>query len=102
MDANWDVQEAYERWIKANEKARVYIIACIYDVLAKKHESLAMAKVIMDSFRELFGQPSWSFRHETNKHICTKRMKDGTSVREHVLDMMLHFNIIEVNGSPIY
>ncbi|KAA0067184.1 gag/pol protein [Cucumis melo var. makuwa] len=54
-----------------------------------------MAKVIMDSFRELFGQPSWSFRHETNKHISTKRMKDGTSVREHVLDMMLHFNIIE-------
>ncbi|KAA0068059.1 gag/pol protein [Cucumis melo var. makuwa] len=28
-------------------------------------------------------------------------MKEGTSVREHVLDMMMHFNIAEVNGGPI-
>ncbi|TYK02478.1 gag/pol protein [Cucumis melo var. makuwa] len=28
-------------------------------------------------------------------------MKEGTSVREHVLDMMMHFNIAEVNGGVI-
>ncbi|KAA0032280.1 gag/pol protein [Cucumis melo var. makuwa] len=28
-------------------------------------------------------------------------MKEGTSVREHVLDMMMHFNIAEVNGGAI-
>ena len=28
-------------------------------------------------------------------------MKEGTSVREHVLDMMMHFNISEVNGGDI-
>ena len=28
-------------------------------------------------------------------------MKEGTSVREHVMDMMMHFNIAEVNGGPI-
>ncbi|KAA0033208.1 gag/pol protein [Cucumis melo var. makuwa] len=28
-------------------------------------------------------------------------MKEGTSVRKHVLDMMMHFNIAEVNGGSI-
>ncbi|TYK04285.1 gag/pol protein [Cucumis melo var. makuwa] len=55
----------------------------------------------MDSLREMFGQPSWSLRHEAIKYIYTKQMKEGIFVREHVLDMMMHFNIAEVNGSPI-
>ncbi|TYK03715.1 gag/pol protein [Cucumis melo var. makuwa] len=71
------------------------------DVLAKKHESLAMAKEIMDSLKGMFGQPEWSLRHEAIKYIYTKRMKEGTSVTEHVLDMMMHFNIVEVNGGAI-
>ncbi|KAA0063188.1 gag/pol protein [Cucumis melo var. makuwa] len=93
--------EAYDHWVKANEKARVYILANISDVLAKKHESLAMAREIMDSLREMFVQPSWSLKHEAIKYIYTKRMKEETSVREHVLDMMMHFNIAEVNDGPI-
>ncbi|KAA0025761.1 gag/pol protein [Cucumis melo var. makuwa] len=28
-------------------------------------------------------------------------MKEGTSVREHVLDTMMQFNIAELNGGPI-
>ncbi|TYK27112.1 gag/pol protein [Cucumis melo var. makuwa] len=71
------------------------------DVLAKKYEFLATTKEIMDSLREMFGQPSWSLRHEAIKYIYTKQMKEGTSVREHVLDMMMHFNIVEVNSGPI-
>ncbi|TYJ96373.1 gag/pol protein [Cucumis melo var. makuwa] len=49
----------------------------------------------------MFGQPKWSLRHEAIKYIYTKRMKEGTSVREHVLDMMIHFNIAKVNGGAI-
>ncbi|KAA0042462.1 gag/pol protein [Cucumis melo var. makuwa] len=49
----------------------------------------------------MFGQPEWSLRHEAIKYIYTKRMKEGTFVREHVLDMMMHFNITEVNGGAI-
>ena len=69
--------------------------------MAKKHESLATAKENMDSLREMFGQSSWSLRHEEFKYIYTKQMKEGTSIREHVLDMMMHFNIVEVNDGPI-
>ncbi|KAA0043177.1 gag/pol protein [Cucumis melo var. makuwa] len=71
------------------------------DVLAKKHESLATTREIMESLKGMFGQPEWSLKHETIKYIYTKRMKEGTSVREHVLDMMMHFNISEVNGGTI-
>ncbi|TYK18765.1 gag/pol protein [Cucumis melo var. makuwa] len=71
------------------------------DVLAKKHESLATAKEIMDSLKGMFGQSEWSLRHEAIKYIYTKRMKEGTSVREHVLDTLMDFNIAEVNGGAI-
>ncbi|XP_050940338.1 uncharacterized protein LOC127149133, partial [Cucumis melo] len=93
--------EAYDRWIKANEKARVYILASMSDVLAKKHESLATPKEIMDSLKGMFGQPEWFLRHEAIKYIYTKRMKEGTFVREHVPDMMMHFNIAEINRGAI-
>ncbi|TYK11933.1 gag/pol protein [Cucumis melo var. makuwa] len=100
-NANRTSREAYDRWIKANEKACVYILVSMFDVLAKKHESLAMAKEIMDSLKGMFGQLEWSLKHEAIKYIYTKRMKEGTFVREHVLNMMMHFNIAEVNGGAI-
>ncbi|TYK19580.1 gag/pol protein [Cucumis melo var. makuwa] len=100
-NANRASRKAYDRWIKANEKARVYILASMSDVLEKKHGSLATAKEIMDSLKGMFGQPEWYLRHEAFKYIYTKRMKEGISIREHVLDMMMHFNIAEVNGGAI-
>ncbi|KAA0061994.1 gag/pol protein [Cucumis melo var. makuwa] len=101
LNANRTSQVAYDRWIKVDEKVRVYILASMFDVLAKKHESLATAKEIMDSLKGMFGQVEWSLRQEAIKYIYTKRMKEGTSVKEHVLDMMMHFNIAEVNGGAI-
>ncbi|KAA0059754.1 gag/pol protein [Cucumis melo var. makuwa] len=100
-NANRTSQEVYDQWIKANEKARVYILASMYDVLVKKHESLATATEIMDSLREMFGKKEWSLRHEAIKYIRTKHMKEGTSVRKHILDIRMHFNIAEVNGTAI-
>ena len=76
-NANRNVLKTYDRWVKANEKARVYILASMSNVLAKKYESLAMTKEIMDSLREMLGQSSWSLRHYAIKHIYTKRIKEG-------------------------
>ncbi|KAA0035987.1 gag/pol protein [Cucumis melo var. makuwa] len=100
-NANRTSRKVYDRWIKASEKAHVYILASMSDVLAKKHESLATTKKIIDSLKGMFGQQEWSVRHETIKYIYTKRMKEETSIREHVLDMMMHLNIAEVNGGAI-
>ncbi|KAA0035526.1 gag/pol protein [Cucumis melo var. makuwa] len=55
----------------------------------------------MDSLQGMFGQPDWSLRNKAIKYIYTKRMKKGTSVREHVLYLMMHFNIAEVNEGAI-
>ncbi|KAA0048791.1 gag/pol protein [Cucumis melo var. makuwa] len=87
--------------VKTNEKACVYVPASMSDVLAKKHESLTTTKEVMGSLSEMFGQPEWSLRHKAIKYIYSRRMKEGTSVREHVLDMMMHFNVVEINGGAI-
>ena len=55
----------------------------------------------MDSLRNIFWQPEWSLTHEIIKYIDTQQMKKGTSIKEHVLNMMMHFNIVEVNSSAI-
>ncbi|XP_038891700.1 uncharacterized protein LOC120081093 [Benincasa hispida] len=57
-DAPQNIRDPYERWIKANEKARVYILTSLTKVLAKKHESMVTTCEIMDSSQEMFGQPS--------------------------------------------
>ncbi|XP_038880407.1 uncharacterized protein LOC120072061 [Benincasa hispida] len=98
-NANRTVRDVYDRWVKANEKAQVYILATISDLLSKKHERLATAKEFMDFLQGLFGQPSTFIMHDAIKFIYNCRMKEGTSVREHVLNMMVQFNVAEMNGT---
>lgn len=40
------VKDAYDRWTKANDKAKVYILASLSEVLAKKHEGMVSVKGI--------------------------------------------------------
>ncbi|XP_022158802.1 uncharacterized protein LOC111025267 [Momordica charantia] len=87
-------RDDYDKWIKA----KVLILASISDMLAKKYESMVTAREIMDLFRDMFGQPSIQARHDALKFIYNSRMKEGTSVREHVLNLMVHFNVAEVNA----
>ena len=49
----------------------------------------------------MFGQPSEQKRHEAVRSAMLARMKEGTSVREHVLNMMSYFNTAEINGRAI-
>ncbi|XP_038880440.1 uncharacterized protein LOC120072099 [Benincasa hispida] len=67
-NAAQNVREAYKRWMKANEKAREYLLANLSDVLAKKHENM---------------------------------MQEEASVREYVLNIMVHFNSAEMQGPVI-
>ncbi|XP_038902471.1 uncharacterized protein LOC120089124 [Benincasa hispida] len=94
----WDI---YDQWVRANEKARAYILASISDVLNKKHEVMPTAREIMALLQEMFGKPSSSIRHEAIKYVDSTRMKDWSNIREHVLDMMVHFNIAEAHGAMI-
>ncbi|XP_038882260.1 uncharacterized protein LOC120073488 [Benincasa hispida] len=96
-----NVRDVYDRWVRANEKAWVYILASISDVLNKKHEVMLTAREIMASLQEMFGQPSSSVRHEAIKYVYVTHMKDGINVREHVLDMIVHFNVAEAHEAMI-
>ena len=49
----------------------------------------------------MFGQPSERQRHEAMVSAMTARMKDGTSVREHLLRMMTYLNTVETHGARI-
>ncbi|XP_022157449.1 uncharacterized protein LOC111024145 [Momordica charantia] len=62
-------RDAYDRWIKANDKANVYILTSISDVLSKKHESMVTAREIMDSLQDIFRQLSIQARHDALKFI---------------------------------
>ncbi|XP_038896580.1 uncharacterized protein LOC120084835 [Benincasa hispida] len=100
-NANRNVRDAYDKWIRANEKAPAYILANISDVLARKHESVRTTKEIMESLRGMFKQLSFSLRHDAIKNVYNCHMKERASVREHVLDMMVHFNVAEVNSAVV-
>ncbi|XP_038885939.1 uncharacterized protein LOC120076247 [Benincasa hispida] len=97
-NANKNVRDAYDRWIKTNEKAHTYILANISNVLAKKHESMSTTKEIMESLHGMFGQPFFSLRRDAIKYVYNCCMKAVVFVREYVLDMMVHFNVAEVYG----
>lgn len=81
-------------------RAKFYILANIIDVLAKKHESMITARQIMDSLYDIFGHCT-QIKHGALKFIFNARMKEGTSIQEHVLDMMVQFNMAKMNGAII-
>lgn len=43
---NWSFWKSYDKWVHANEKAKAYILASIFNVLAKKHKLKATTKAI--------------------------------------------------------
>ena len=50
--------EAYQRWQKANEMARCYILASMSNVLQHQHESMATAYDMMYNLKEIFRDQS--------------------------------------------
>ncbi|KAA0041562.1 DNA-binding protein HEXBP-like [Cucumis melo var. makuwa] len=53
QNASQSVRDAYDHWTKANDKAHVYILVSMSDILTKKHEIMVTARQIMDSLREI-------------------------------------------------
>ena len=53
-NASQNVKDAYNRWTKANDKARVYPLSNMFNILSKKHETMITTHYIMDSLQEMF------------------------------------------------
>ncbi|XP_024021616.1 uncharacterized protein LOC112091665 [Morus notabilis] len=100
-NASKAVREPYDRWIKANNKAKCYMSASMSDVLRKKHKEMETAYDIMESPEVLFGAPSKKARLDVVRAFMSDKMKSGTSVKAHVLNMIEHLHEAEVNGVRI-
>ncbi|XP_038885778.1 uncharacterized protein LOC120076068 [Benincasa hispida] len=68
-----NIHDAYDRWIKANDKPKVYILVGLTEVLIKKNETMTIAHEIMESLHDMFGKPSSQAMHDALKvHLqCT-------------------------------
>ncbi|KAH9785565.1 hypothetical protein KPL71_010000 [Citrus sinensis] len=100
-DAHRNQRRLYEKWQKANEMAKCYILASISNILQTKHQNLETATEIMDSLQQMFGQSTRSARQAALKGIMNSKMGKGTRVRDHVLKMMDYLNEAEIQGAQI-
>ncbi|KAH9743690.1 hypothetical protein KPL70_003387 [Citrus sinensis] len=100
-DAHRNQRRLYEKWQKANEMGKCYILASISNILQTKHQNLETATEIMDSLQQMFGQSTRSARQAALKGIMNSKMGKGTRVRDHVLKMMDYLNEAEIQGAQI-
>ncbi|TYK01348.1 DNA-binding protein HEXBP-like [Cucumis melo var. makuwa] len=82
--ASQSVRDAYDHWTKANDKARLHILASMSDILSKKHEIMVIARQIMDSLREMFGQPSIQIKQKANVAHSKRRFVPSSSGSEKI------------------
>ena len=88
-------RKAYDKWNKANEIAKCYIMASICSVLQTKHQEMITAKEIMDSPERIFAKGARQARQVALCSIMFVEMKKETKVRDHVLHVMNLLNEVE-------
>ena len=82
---------AYERWTKANEMTRCYILASIDGVLQQQHLPMPTARDMMLNLKEMFGEQGRSARQDVMRNLLNTKMVERTPVREHALKMIVFF-----------
>ncbi|KAG8381639.1 hypothetical protein BUALT_Bualt06G0142500 [Buddleja alternifolia] len=95
------VRDRYERWHKANEMAKCYILASVSNVLKHQMQEMVTAAMMMQHLKEMFGGQDRTTRHELMRKILTTKMTEGTLVQEHVMRMMAYLNELEILGAKI-
>ena len=77
------------------------MLASMNDVLRTKHENMETAYEIWESLSSMFGRQSDQSHHEATKAYLTTKMKKGSSVREHVLNMINLIHEAEIHGATV-
>ncbi|XP_059663798.1 uncharacterized protein LOC132309512 [Cornus florida] len=57
-DDSQELKEMYEKWQKADEIAKCYILASMSNVLQHQHQSFVTAHDILLNLKEMFGEQS--------------------------------------------
>ena len=91
----------YEAWRKDDEKARMYILASLNEVMQSQHQSVSTSSAMLLSLQEMFGVQSRSTKQMVMKQIMNTIMSKGTSVRGHIIKMIGLFNEVRDIGVEI-
>ncbi|WKA13445.1 hypothetical protein VitviT2T_030743 [Vitis vinifera] len=99
--ATQDQIKAHQKWVKADEMARCYILASMSNVLQHQHQKMDTTYDILENLKEMFGDQTSAVRQNALREILTSKMEEGTQVRTHVLKMMSLLNDMEVLGAEV-
>nr|XP_009620696.1 uncharacterized protein LOC104112466 [Nicotiana tomentosiformis] len=93
--------KAYDKWVKADEMVRCYILAFMANVLQHQHQSMGSAYDMLKSHKEMFCMKNRTAKQTTVKALLNTKMDEGSSVKDHVLKIMGLLNELEVLGAVI-
>ncbi|KAL5773659.1 hypothetical protein ACOSQ2_013583 [Xanthoceras sorbifolium] len=94
-------RDAYRQWKSSNEMTKCYILATMSNVLQKQHEDMGTAVDIMISLEEMFTVMSRMTKREVVTTFLNLRMKPGQVVKDHLMKVIVHLNIAELNSAEI-
>ncbi|XP_059645969.1 uncharacterized protein LOC132289458 [Cornus florida] len=100
-DDDQELKEMYEKWQKADEIAKCYILASMSNVLQHQHQSFVTAHDILLNLKEIFGEQSRAAQQVAMKQIMNAHMPEGTPVGEYLLKMISYFSELEVLEADI-
>ena len=93
--------EAHNAWKHSNELAKCYILASMENMLQQQHSAMETAADILFNLAEMFADQGRQARQEAMRKLMNCRMKQGTSVRVHMLEVIGLLNELEVKGAEI-
>ena len=95
------MKDKHDKWVKANDMAKCYILASMSNVLQHQHQYYTVASDIMFNLKEMFGSQGRLARQKAMREFLTTKMSEGSPVQDHLLKMFDHLNTLEVLGAEI-
>ncbi|GFS42025.1 hypothetical protein Acr_00g0077790 [Actinidia rufa] len=90
---------AYERWTKANEMTRCYILASIDGVLQQQHLPMPTTRNMMLNLKEMFGKQECSARQDVMRNLLNIKMAEGTPAAEGIIKSKKYVLMVFARGS---
>ncbi|XP_019237593.1 PREDICTED: uncharacterized protein LOC109217784 [Nicotiana attenuata] len=85
-NATDDQVKDYDKWFKADEMARCYILDSMVNVLQHQHQSMGSAYDMLESLKEMFGEQNCAAKQTAMKALLNTKMDEGSKVLGAVID----------------
>nr|XP_016458870.1 PREDICTED: uncharacterized protein LOC107782502 [Nicotiana tabacum] len=96
-----DQVKSYDKWVKADEMTRCYMLSSMANILQHQHQSMGSAYNMLESLKEMFGEQNHAAKQTSMKALLNTKMDEGSSIKDHVLKMISLLNELEVLGAMI-